>query len=142
MKVLAYGSLQNRQSLEATLNRRASYGTVEVKGYQRVFNAPFGDYAFLNLQPNSESTFKCAYFEIDENELYKFDVREAGSTLTEVMPGYYAFIWPEGNCKELPVLQSYIDVCEKGAVKLGVKLWQGTMSPKEIMNDLLEPIYC
>lgn len=142
MKVLAYGSLQNKRSLEATLNRRASYGIVEVKGYQRVFNAPFGDYAFLNLQPNSESTFECAYFEIDESELYKFDVREAGSILTEVMPGYYAFIWPEVNCKELPVLQSYIDICENGAKDQDVNLWQGTISPEKVINDLLEPMYC
>lgn len=141
MKIVAYGSLQNKVSLEATLGRPVSYDVITVEGYQKVFNAPFGDYAFLNLQKNVESSFDCLYFDIDPTELDKFAVREAGSELVEIMPSYWAFIWPSDYCRDLPVLKSYIDVCEVAAKQNELYLWQGAVLPCEVINDTQKPLY-
>jgi hypothetical protein len=141
MKIVTYGSLQNKASLEATLSRPVSYGVITIEGYQKIFNAPFGDYAFLNLQKNQSSSFSCLYFEIEPNELTKFAKREAGSDLVEIMPGYRAFIWPTNYCRNLPVLRSYIQLCELAAKQNKLDFWQGTVLPSEVINDAQKPLY-
>lgn len=141
MKIIAYGSLQNKESLQATLERPVSYEAIEVRGYQKVFNAPFGGYAFLNLEEKQNSSFQCLYFEIQPDELSKFDEREAGSELIEIMPGYWAFVWPTNYCRNLPVLKSYIEVCQDAAQQNKFDFWQGTQQPKEILDDKTRPLY-
>ncbi len=141
MKIIAYGSLQNRQSLEATLGRSVTYGRTKVIGYEKVFNAPFGNYAFLNLRKNTSASFTCVYFTIQPGELCKFKDREAGSVLAEIMPDFWAFVWPESYCRALPVLQSYIDVCEKGYAQNTLDFWRSTVTPKTFVNDRKQPIY-
>lgn len=141
MNIIAYGSLQNRESLEATLGRPATYSRTKVVGYEKVFNAPFDGYAFLNLQKNPSASFECMYFTIQPNELYRFDAREAGSTLIEIMPDFWAFIWPDSYCRTLPVLQSYIDVCESGYAQNKLDFWESTVMPGAIVNDRKQPLY-
>ena len=141
MKIIAYGSLQNKASLEATLGRPVWYEVITIEGYQKVFNAPFGDYAFLNLHENQGSSFNCLYFEIESSELTKFAEREAGSNLIEIMPGYWAFVWPTVYCRALPVLQSYISICEIAARQNNLDFWEGTVQPKKVINDKDKTLY-
>ncbi len=135
MNIIAYGSLLNKKSLEKTLARRTDLYKIIIPGVKRIFNAPFGEYSYLNLQMSKGSTIETAYFTLQRSEINKFAKREAGSELTELLPGYYAFIWPNKLCKELPVLQSYIDICKVGAENLDVDFWKNTIRPVEIIDD-------
>jgi hypothetical protein len=141
MNVIAYGSLLNQNSLEKTLGRKATLIPITLLGFQRVFNAQFGDYAFLNVEKMSDATIETAYFSLDEKEAVLFAEREKGSELIEVMPGFVAFVWPEKYCRELPVLQSYIDVCLLGAIVLEIDFWRGTKRPQTILDDRKSPLY-
>ncbi len=141
MKIITYGSLLNLFSLEKSLKRKSFLKKIIVPGVERIFNAPFGDYSFLNLRQSFTSQIEAAYFEIEKKELKKFRKREEGSKMKEIIPGYFAFIWPENKCEELPVLQSYINFCVAGADELGVDLWKGTIKPLIIINDLECPLY-
>lgn len=141
MKIVAYGSLMNQNSLEKTLQRSAQLITVTVPNVQRVFNAPFGDYAFLNLAFVEDNSIEAAYFELDKEEIEKFNQRERGSELVEVMAGMYAFVWPKAYCKDLPVLQSYIDFCQTGCRELNINFWPGTQQPQVIFDDAKKPLY-
>ncbi len=141
MNIVAYGSLVNKISLQATLGREVEYKLVEIEGFTRIFNAPFGKYAFLNLTKKSKASMLVAYFYINKNELCKFEIREAGSKLVEVKPKYYAFVWPSRYCQLLPALQSYIDICEDGCITLGLDFWKNTILPQKIINDRNNPRY-
>jgi hypothetical protein len=141
MKIIAYGSLMNQKSLEKTLGRPAKLTNITLKGWARVFNAPFDGYAFLNLQQSPGKTIKVAYFEIYADEIAKFAKREAGSDLVEVKKGYFAFVWPAGKCQTLPVLQSYIDICRQGAVDLEIDFQNNTILPIKILDDRQAPKY-
>ncbi len=141
MNIIAYGSLLNKQSLETTLQRKTKLNKIILPDYERIFNAPFGEYSFLNLQKNKTSYIETAYFVLKENEIAKFKEREAGSDLIEVLPMYFAFIWPEQYCKILPVLQSYIDICEKGAEQLKIDIWRNIIKPDVIEDDRRNPRY-
>ena len=141
MNIIAYGSLMNQKSLERSLERPAQLNRIVIEGYQRIFNAPFDDYAFLNLQPAIDARIEGAYVEMSEDELIKFTKREKGSDLIEIIPNYFAFIWPKRFCQSLPVLQSYIDVCLEGATDLGIDFWQGVIRPNMVVNDRNNPIY-
>ncbi len=131
----------NLKSLEKTLKRKVSLKKTSILGYQRVFNAPFGPYAFLNLEKKKGAIIDAAYFEISETELLLFTKREEGSKLIEVRRGYFAFIWPSGQCKVLPVVQSYLDVCLDGAKRLNIDFWKNTIKPITIINDRDDPKY-
>lgn len=141
MNIIAYGSLLNKQSLETTLQRKTKLNKIIIPRYERIFNAPFGEYSFLNLQKNKTSFIETAYFVLKENEIEKFKEREAGSDLVEVLPTYFAFIWPEQYCNTLPVLQSYIDVWAKGAEQLKIDIWKNTIKPVVIEDDRKNPRY-
>jgi hypothetical protein len=142
MKIIAYGSLMHRPSLEATLRRPAALAPVTVPGWRRVFNAPFPDgLSYLNIQPALSSQIEAGYFTAAEAELPLFADREAGSELVEVMAGYHAFVWPPDACRELPVLRSYLDVCRQGAAGLGVNLDLGTTWPAVVHDDIACPRY-
>jgi hypothetical protein len=140
MKIIAYGSLMNQTSLERTLDRPARLSRTVVSGYERIFNAPFGDYGFLNLRQNMNASIEAAYFELEAGELDKFAEREKGSSLIEVTPGYFAFIW-DRPVDGLPVLKSYIDVCLVGARQLTISFWPGMVKPALILDDRNDPIY-
>jgi len=131
----------NQKSLEETLGRPVKLRKTTLNGWVRVFNAPFDGYAFLNLQKCSCKTIEVAYFEIEPWEIKKFAKREAGSDLIEVKKGYIAFVWPANKCQDLPVLQSYIDVCEEGADVLGIDFRAWTIQPKVLFNDLQDLKY-
>lgn len=141
MNIIAYGSLMNKNSLEKTLGRHATLKKIIVPNVKRFFNAPFGDYAFLNLLPDKKNFIEAAYFCLSRDELGRFSEREAGSTLQELLPGFFAFIWPDANCRELPVLQSYITFCSEGALQNKISFWQGTYQPHLVINDLNNPLY-
>ena len=141
MTILAYGSLMNQKSLEKTLQRKTQLTPITVPNTQRRFNAPFGDYAFLNIGFDDNCSIEAAYFELGSNEVGKFAEREEGAELIEVLPSMYAFIWPVEYCQELPVLQSYIDVCTSGCRELGISFWPGTNMPEKIIDDSSRPLY-
>jgi len=141
VNIVAYGSLMHRPSLESTLRRPASLTRMSLPGWRRVFNAPFDGYSYLNLRPASGAIVEAAYFELDSAELGLFDEREAGSELVEVIPACFAFVWPMAYCRELPVLRSYIDVCRRGADKIGIDFINGTDWPGVILDDSVDPIY-
>ncbi|MDB5179153.1 MAG: hypothetical protein JWN01_1096 [Patescibacteria group bacterium] len=141
MNIIVYGSLMKQASLEATLGRTAVLTKVTVPGYNRVFNAPFDNYAFLNLQFAVDAYIEAAYFELKPAEIANFGEREAGSELVEVKPGFFAFIWPADYVAELPVLQSYVNFCEEGASVLGIDMRQGFITPQTIVDDTLKPLY-
>jgi hypothetical protein len=142
MNVVAYGSLMCRVSLEATLGRPAALTRVTVPGWRRAFNAAFPDgLAYLNLVPALSSQVEAACFTLAPAELPLFAEREAGSVLSEVMPGYHAFTWPASRCRELPVPRSYLDVCRRGAAELGIDLAAGTSWPATIHDDCGHPLY-
>ncbi len=141
MNIIAYGSLLKKSSLEKTLQREATLQRTTLPGFRRIFNAPFDDYAFLNIEKSSRTSIDVAFFTLNKKELAKFAERESGSDVIECLPGYYAFVWPQISCKELPVLQSYIDVCEAGAQEVGIDLWKGIKKPKVIINDRENPLY-
>jgi hypothetical protein len=141
MKIIAYGSLMNRKSLEKTLGREVNLRKTKICGYARIFNAPFGRFAFLNLTRLRRSKTEVGYFEILPIELRFFADREAGSNLIEVKKNYFAFVWPKSKCIKLPVLASYIRVCEQGAENLGVDFWQNTTRPQKVTDDLQNPLY-
>lgn len=141
MKIIAYGSLLNEQSLGKTLKRSADIKKIYIPNYRRVFNAPFGKYSYLNLAYKQKSILEAAYFYVADNELDLFLDREAGSQLKEILQGFFAFFWPDINCRTLPVLRSYIKICEDGAKSLGIDFWQGTITPKEIIEDGSKPLY-
>ena len=131
MKIIAYGSLMNQTSLEKTLRRPANLCKIIVPEFGRVFNAPFGLYAYLNLQ-KMPGQMEAAIFEMAQSELRKFDVREAGAELVEIIPEYFTFIWPKDYCLNLPVLQEYIDICLEGAASLDISFWLNTRKPLQI----------
>lgn len=141
MNIIAYGSLMNKASLEKTLQRPVVLKKIEIPNYKRTFNAPFGDYAFLNLVAAPEGRIEAAYFTLEESELDFFTDREAGSQLVEVVPDYYAFIWPNVYCKSLPVLASYMAVCRSGAERLSINFDMGLGQPKSIVDDTMQPLY-
>jgi hypothetical protein len=142
MKILAYGSLMNQQSLGRALGRPdVKLRHIVVNDYARIFNAPFFGLAYLNLVPSLGSVIEAAYFELDEQELEKFKEREAGSELVEVAPGLVAFVWPTSKTKELPVAQSYIDFCEAAASILQVDMGKGWITPTTIIDDRHDPKY-
>jgi hypothetical protein len=142
VNVVAYGSLMHRPSLEATLRRPAQLNRITILGWRRVFNAAFPDgLAYLNLRPALSTQVQAAWFTVAESELRVFADREAGSDLVEVLPGYHAFVWPEASCRELPVLSSYIDICQRGAKALGIDFAAGTTWPATIRNDSANPAY-
>lgn len=130
----------NQNSLQKTLRRKIILRKTSLIGWCRVFNAPFGEYAFLNLKKTNK-TIWVAYFCIRKEELELFKEREAGSNLIEVKKGFFAFVWAEEKSKYLPVLRSYIDICEKGAKKLAIDFWRSTKTPKEIVDDRNHPFY-
>ena len=88
--------------------------------YARIFNAKFGDFAYLNIQKIPGQKIEAGYFEITSSEVKLFRKCEAGSLLVEIKPGYFAFIWPEYLTAELPVLFSYINTCVNGANELKI----------------------
>ena len=94
MNIVAYGSLMCRGSLESTLGRPAALTKITVPGWRRVFNAAFDEYAYLNLRPDPGGAIEAGFLDMDAAELRLFDEREAGSELTELAPGYLAFVWP------------------------------------------------
>jgi hypothetical protein len=141
MKVVAYGSLMNRSSLESVVKRPAPLSKITVSGWKRIFNAPFDGYAFLNLKSIENGVIEAAYFELEPAEQQLFSEREAGADLVEVMPGFYAFVWPEGYCRELPTLRSYIDICSYAANELGVDFAMGLDWPGTIVDDTKNPEY-
>jgi hypothetical protein len=141
MKIIAYGSLMNRSSLESVVGRPAPLSKVVVPGWQRIFNAPFDPYAFLNIRPVLGSTIEAAYFELDPAELGLFAEREAGSELVAAVPGFHAFVWPESDCRELPVLRSYLDFCCDAAVQVGVSFTASLVWPTTVVDDTDDPQY-
>jgi hypothetical protein len=141
MNIIAYGSLMDLNSLETTLGRPATLTKISVRGVRRVFNAPFGRYAFLNLQTDQTSFIEAAYFTLAPLELRKFNRREAGSVLQVLQPGYFAFVWPQSISEELPVLQSYLNICTTAAAKLAINMSIGLIKPKVILNDTINPLY-
>jgi hypothetical protein len=141
MKIIAYGSLLNAQSLEKTLGRKSKLIPIEVKCVKRIFDAPFDGYAFLNLELDKNSSIDAAYFELNKNEIEKFAKREAGSVLYEIEKGLFFFQWQKNTNAHLPVLQSYINVCADGASALDIDFWKGTVEPSIIIDDLLDPQY-
>lgn len=141
MKIIAYGSLMNQASLEATLNRPAQLEKLVVPDVSRIFNASFEGYAYLNLQRDSNSAIEAAYFSLEPPELTNFALREAGSILIEVLPGYFAFTWPVTDIEILPVLQSYLDTCQAGAAQLNINMACGLITPGTIIDDRALPIY-
>src|SRR5581483_11787249 len=115
---------------------------VTIPGWRRVFNAAFPDgLSYLNLVPALSSQVEAAWFRLAPDELALFAEREAGSDLTEVIPGYHAFTWPASRCRELPVLRSYLDVCARGAAELGLDLATGTAWPATVHDDSGRPLY-
>jgi hypothetical protein len=142
VNIVAYGSLMHRGSLEATLRRPATLTKVTIPGWRRVFDAAFPDgFAYLNLRPTLSTQIEAAYFALDAAELVLFAEREEGAALTEVLPGYHAFVWPRERCRELPVLCSYIDICRRGAAELGISLSAGTTWPSATHDDTTAPLY-
>lgn len=141
MKIVAYGSLMSRSSLESVVRRPSSFGKIIIPGWKRVFNAPFDGYAFLNLQPTPDCKIEAVYFELDPTELQLFDVREAGAELVEVVPGFYAFVWPDDYCRDLPALRSYIDICSQAARELGIDFTVGLDWPETVVDDTENPEY-
>jgi hypothetical protein len=142
MKVVAYGSLMHRPSLEATLRRPAALTRITIPGWRRVFNAPFPDgLSYLNIAPALSGQIEAGYFTVEAAELPLFADREAGSELVEVMSGYHAFVWPRPAWRELPVLRSYLEVCRQGADGLGVSLELGTTGPAVVHDDSAGPQY-
>lgn len=141
MKIVGYGSLLSRASLESTLRRPAPLTKTAVTGWRRVFNAEFGAYSFANLRRDPGAVIEAAFFELDPAEVGLFADREEGSELAEVAPGYFAFVWPDGRCRDLPVLRSYIDVCRRGAEETGVDIELGTVWPEIVVDDSAAPAY-
>ena len=142
MKIIAYGSLMNSDSLAASLGRPAHLTKITVHGYSRVFNAPFDGYAFLNLKPTPEESIEAAYFELQRPELAHFAVREAGAEIIEIIPNFYAFIWSLSLAPEIPVLQSYINFCDSAARAMGINFWHGLIMPTStIIDDREKPLY-
>ena len=93
------------------------------------------------MRPAPGAIVEAAYFELDPAELGLFDEREAGSELIEVIPAYFAFVWPTACCRELPVLRSYIDVCRRGADEVGIDFATGTDWPAVVVDDTADPVY-
>jgi len=142
VNIVAYGSLMHRGSLTGTLGRPATLTKVTIPGWRRVFNAAFPDgFAYLNLWPAPGGQIDAAYFTLDAAELALFAEREEGANLTEVAPGYHAFVWPRERCRLLPVLCSYIDICRRGAAELGISLSAGTTWPASVHDDTAAPLY-
>jgi hypothetical protein len=142
VNIVAYGSLMRRQSLEATLGRPATLTKITIPGWQRVFDAAFADgFAYLNLRAAPGGQIEAAHFTLAPAELRLFAEREEGADLTEVLPGYHAFVWPRERCRDLPVLCSYIDICRRGAAELGISLSAGTAWPATIRDDSAAPLY-
>lgn len=141
MKIIAYGSLLNVKSMAITFEELKTLRKINLPGFGRIFNAPFGQYSYLNLREGKNLQIEAAYFEVDNNQLKILKKREAGAELVEVMPGFFAFIWRGKYCKKKPVLASYIKVCEDGAQNLGVNFWEGTIKPLKIVNDLKKSLY-
>jgi hypothetical protein len=141
LKIIGYGSLLSRSSLESTLRRPAPLTKTTVTGWRRVFNAEFGGYAFGNLRRDPEAIIEAAFFELAAAEVDLFADREKGSELAEVAPGYFAFVWPDGRCRDLPVLRSYIDVCRRGAGEMGIDIERGTDWPGVVVDDSAAPAY-
>jgi hypothetical protein len=141
MNIIAYGSLMNQSSLERTLKRPALLTKTTISGWKRVFNAPFDNYAFLNISREPGMTIEAGSFELNPSELTLFTEREAGSVLAEALPGYFAFVWPDDYCQSLPVLLSYINVCANGAQELGINFTLGLVWPCSVINDTNNPAY-
>lgn len=141
MKIIAYGSLMNKRSLEKTICRPVTVRPMILRGYKRVFSAPFDGFSFLNLQKSRNTRIAVGYFNIAQKELELFSRREAGSRLIEVQNGYFAFVWPRRKCALLPVLASYIKVCETGARQLKINFWGNTVKPQIVFDDLAKPLY-
>lgn len=141
MNIIAYGSLMKQSSLETTLGRPTPLSKIVLPGVQRVFNVPFDGYAFLNLQINRKSTIEAAYFSIDPNEINHFALREANSDLIEICPGYFAFTWRSSRTQNLPVLQSYIALCQFGADEMNLNFERGLIVPSIVFEDLQQPQY-
>ena len=57
------------------------------------------------------------------------------------MPGFYAFVWPEDYCRELPALRSYIDICSDAARELGINFTVGLDWPSTVVDDTKNPEY-
>ncbi len=131
----------NRNSLKKTLQRDVELTTLVIPSVTRVFDAPFSEYAYCNLKFARDTSIQAAYFSMEEQELKKFAEREAGSIMVEVLPSFFAFVWPEEKCRTLPVLQSYIDFCMQGANELTIDFWEGTKKPKKIIDDRKKPLY-
>lgn len=130
-----------QSSLESAVQRPALLRKITVTGWKRVFNAPFDDYAFLNLQRAPGVEIEAAYFELEPAEVELFAEREAGAELVEVKAGFFAFVWPQDYCRDLPALRSYIDVCSEGASELGIDFTVGTDWPQTVVDDTRDPIY-
>jgi gamma-glutamylcyclotransferase (GGCT)/AIG2-like uncharacterized protein YtfP len=140
MKIIAYGSLMNKKSLAKTLKEPIKLTKITIKNFERVFNAPFGKFAYLNLRPRKNAKIEAAYFEASNKQINLLNKRE-GIAPTEIQKGFFAYIWPKEKCANLPVVASYIKVCETGAKELDINFWQGTVVPKKIINDLKNPLY-
>ncbi|GEM_PF-2470542 len=141
MNIVAYGSLMNQASLNTTLQRPTLLTKLVVPGVARIFNAPFGEFNYLNLETDVASSIEAAYFTITQSELTKFAERESGSIVIEIMSGYFVFIWPSKSPRTLPVPRSYIDLCRSGAKDLNINFDRGLIIPRNIFDDQLEPVY-
>jgi hypothetical protein len=141
MKIVAYGSLMNQASLESVVGLPAPLSKIIVPGWKRVFNAPFDRHAYLNIVPAVDTAIEAAYFELDPARRRRFDEREAGADLVEVIPGFYAFVWPEADCRQLPVLRSYLDACSQAAADLGIDFAVGLDWPRTVVDDTKNPQY-
>ena len=141
MYIIAYGSLMDSAQLSQTLGRTAQLRLIILNGVARIFNAPFAGYAYLNLRFDPNSSVEAAWFMLQPSELVKFAEREAGSVLSEVAPGYYAFVWPNPPSTALETPRSYLELCQTAAIRLGIDFEIGLIRPARIAEDLNEPIY-
>lgn len=141
LNIVAYGSLMKQSSLDSAVHRPTPLRKITIIGWKRVFNAPFDDYAFLNLHRAPGVEIEAAYFDLAPAELELFAEREAGAELVEVKAGFFAFVWPQDVCRDLPTLRSYLDVCSEGATELGIDFMVGMDWPQTVVDDTHDPIY-
>lgn len=89
--ILGYGSLLNRYSTLTTMPKAKDCGFIYLEGYERVFDMGWGNGAFLNIRPKTNSSIIVRKWKINKEEFEEYLIREGLYDLkyNEELNAYY-----------------------------------------------------
>lgn len=127
--VFGYGSILNPMSAAKDIEPKCFVRWVQLRGFERIYDAPVDDYLSLNLRPNPKKAVDGMLFDATYPAIFAaFQQREKGYTphdvteqLSEIVDGtVYVFVMQNVKHPDRSIPRSYYDLCAN-AVPLALR---------------------